>query len=112
MSLDIFIVSVLPNALMHLCITGVDLLRERISIIRSLMSKSSIVGCLGCSLGQAPTSAKSDTDWIHFVTPRHCSDTVDRQSFVEVKRRQPARWKQRRRMQVFPAVLRDEILQE
>src|SRR5215475_13147255 len=78
MSLDIFIVSVLPNALMHLCITGVDLLRERISIIRALMSKSSIVGCLGCSLGQAPTSAKSDTDWIHFVTPRHRSDTLFR----------------------------------
>src|SRR5262252_4617654 len=23
-----------------------------------------------CGLGQAPTSAKSETDWIHFVTPR------------------------------------------
>jgi len=76
MSLDIFIVSVLPNALMRLCITGADLLRERISIIRALMSKSSIVGCLGRSLGQAPISAKSDTDWIHFVTPRATAGTL------------------------------------
>jgi len=34
-----------------------------------------IVCCLGHSLGQAPTSAKSETDWIHFVTPRR--DTID-----------------------------------
>jgi hypothetical protein len=43
MSLDIFITGVLSNAPMHLCITGVDLLRERMSFIFDLTSKSSIV---------------------------------------------------------------------
>jgi hypothetical protein len=28
------------------------------------------------SLGQAPTSAKSESDWIQFVTPRHRRDTL------------------------------------
>ncbi len=29
-------------------------------------SRLAILGCLGRSLGQAPTSAKSESDWIHF----------------------------------------------
>jgi len=35
-----------------------------------------IVGRLGRSLGQTPTSAKSESDRIHFVTPRHRKETV------------------------------------
>jgi len=29
-------------------------------------SRLAILVCLGLSLGQAPTSAKSESDWIHF----------------------------------------------
>jgi hypothetical protein len=28
------------------------------------------------SIGQTPTSAKSESDWIHFVTPRHRKETI------------------------------------
>jgi hypothetical protein len=31
-------------------------------------SRLAILGRLGRSLGQAPASAKSESDWIHFVT--------------------------------------------
>jgi hypothetical protein len=36
-----------------------------------------ILGCLGRSLGQGPTSAKSESDWIHFVTPRRRRETTN-----------------------------------
>jgi hypothetical protein len=35
-----------------------------------------ILGRLMRSLGQAPISAKSESDWIHFVTPRHRKETM------------------------------------
>jgi hypothetical protein len=44
-----------------------------------MSSRLAIVGCLGRSLGQTPTSAKSESDWIHFVTPRHRTLSYDHQ---------------------------------
>src|SRR5262245_65678206 len=40
-----------------------------------MSSRLAIVGCLGRSLGQMPTSAKSESDWIQFVTPCHRKET-------------------------------------
>src|SRR5262245_17844292 len=44
--------------------------------ISELPKLAAIIGRPWRSLGQAPTSAKSESDWIHFVTPRHRRETT------------------------------------
>ena len=41
--------------------------------------------CLGRSLGQTRASAKSESDWIHFVTPRRRRETIIRAQMLHVR---------------------------
>jgi hypothetical protein len=47
-----------------------------------MSSRLAIVSCLGRSLGQTPASAKSESAWIHFVTPSHPRETVGRPTMI------------------------------
>src|SRR5262249_55942401 len=42
-----------------------------------MSSRLAIPGRLWRSLGRAPTSAKSESDWIHFITPRRRKEAAE-----------------------------------